>query len=304
MSSHKHTVTYILAALTIVVWSSTFISTKILLASFTPAEILLYRFTLAWVCMFAVYPRIHRWPKGSLSDTVRATARAEFPYLLAGITGGSLYFLAENYALRFSLASNVSLLVSTAPILTAIIAHFFLPSERLKSTIVSGALLAFAGAALVILNGTFVLRLHPAGDLLALSSALCWAFYSVIIKKTSDGIHPLYLVRKIFFYTILTMLPLCILPSFRSQIRFDFSALANPVMAFNLIFLTLFASCGAYVSWNRVIKALGATRANTFIYFIPLLTLLESAIILKEPLTLFALGGAALILFGVYRSKQ
>ena len=98
--------------------------------------------------MFIVYPHVHK-PE---------SLKTELLLLLAGVTGGSVYFLGENYALKFSLASNVSLLVSTAPILTAIAAHFFLKGERLHRNAIFGAIVAFAGAALVILNGKFVLK--------------------------------------------------------------------------------------------------------------------------------------------------
>lgn len=282
----KTTRYYILALLTVVVWSSTFISTKVLLGAFAPLEILVYRFALAWLFMFFLHPRFH----------APESLRSEAGIFLAGLTGGSIYFVAENYALKFSLASNVSLLVSTAPILTAVAARFLLKGERISGKTIGGALVAFAGAALVILNGKFVLKLNPIGDALALSSALSWALYSIIIKKTASRYPSFYITRKIFFYTLLTVAPVLIL----SPPRLDFSPLLDPKMAANLLFLTLFASCGAYVAWNGVIRALGPTRANNFIYFIPLLTLVESAVLLGEPLTPFALAGAALIIGGVY----
>lgn len=277
---------YALAVATIVVWSSTFIATKVLLSAFTPMEVLFYRFFLAWVFMFALYPRVHR-PE---------SAKSELLIALAGVAGGSLYFIAENVALSLSLASNVSLLVSTAPILTAVLAARFVPGERLERRFALGALVAFAGAILVILNGKFVLRLNPAGDILALSSSLSWAVYCVIIRRLKTSQNEFYVTRKIFFYTLVTALPALAL----SPLRMDFSPLRDPTMVICLAFLTLFASCAAYLSWNRVIRAFGPTKANAFIYFIPLLTLIESAIFIGEPLTPFALAGGLLIFAGVW----
>ena len=279
-------VTYAIAALVIAIWGSTFISTKVLLASFTPVEILVYRFALAYLVMLAVYPRFHRPEKW----------QTEIKLALAGISGGSLYFLAENFALRFSYASNVSLLVSTAPILTAILAHFLLKGERLQRRSLAGAAIAFAGAALVILNGAFVLRLNPAGDALAILSALSWAIYSVLIRGLDTKYPSYYVTRKIFFWTLVTTIPFL----FAFPVRLDFRPLLDPKIALNLAFLALFASSLAYVAWNRVIWSLGATKANNLIYFVPPVTLAESALLLDEPLTPFALIGAALIFVGVY----
>ena len=277
---------YILAFLVIIVWSSTFISTKVLLSAFTPVEILVYRFALAYLLMFIVYPRVHR-PE---------SLKTELKLFFAGITGGSAYFLAENFALSFSYASNVSLLVSTAPIITAVLAHFFLKGEGLSRRAFVGAVIAFSGAALVILNGKFVLRLNPLGDLLAIASALSWAIYSVIVRNLETKYSSYYITRKIFFYTLLTISPAL----FLSPVRFDFTPLLDASILVNLLFLAVFASCGAYVAWNRVIWSLGATKANNLIYFIPLLTLAESTTLLGEPLTPFAIVGAALIISGVY----
>lgn len=286
----NHRLYYILAIATIVIWSSTFISTKILLDVFSPVEILVYRFALAYLLMFAVYPHVHR-PE---------SLKTELKLFLAGLTGGTLYFVAENYALRFSLASNVSLLVSTAPILTAIAAHIFLKNEKITRNIIIGCAVAFAGVALVIFNGKFILKLNPLGDFLAVMSAVSWAAYSVIIKKLDTKYSTYYITRKIFFYTLLTVIPVM----FLSPVGFDLRPLLDWKMALNLVFLTVFASCAAYVVWSKVIWAFGATKANNFIYFIPLLTIFESSLLLKERLTVFALAGAALIFAGVYVTSR
>lgn len=276
----------VLAALTIIVWSSTFISTKVLLSVFTPIEILVYRFAFAYLLMFILYPRMHR-PE---------SLKTELKLFAAGVSGGSLYFIAENYALKFSLASNVSLLVSTAPILTAVAAHLFLKNEKLTRNAIVGALVAFVGAALIILNGEFVLKLNPAGDLLAVLSALCWAIYSIIVRDLDTKYSTYYITRKIFFWTIVTILPLLLI----SPVRLDFTPFLDWKIAGNMLFLALVASCAAYAAWSKVIWAFGATRANNFIYFIPLLTLIGSAVFLGEKLTPFALAGAALIFAGVW----
>jgi drug/metabolite transporter (DMT)-like permease len=281
---------YALAVVVIAIWSSTFVSTKVLLSAFTPIEILVYRFALAYLMMFLVYPRVHK-PE---------SLRTELLLALAGITGGSLYFVAENFALKISLASNVSLIVSTAPILTAIVAHIILKDEKITRNIIGGAVVAFLGAALVILNGTFVLKLNPLGDCLALASSFSWAVYSVAIRKLDSKRPSYYITRKIFFWTLVTIIPVL----FIASVRFDFRPLLDWKISANLLFLTLFASCGAYVAWNRVVWTLGATKANNFIYFIPLLTLVESAILIAEPLTPFAIGGAALIFVGVYITSR
>ncbi len=281
---------YSLAVLTVTVWSVTFLSTKVLLARFSPVEILVYRFAIAYVALLAVYPKFRK----------PASVREELAFFLGGAFGGALYFMGENYALRYSLASSVSLLVSTAPLLTVLAVRIFLPREaeagRDLGRTVTGSVLALAGVALTIFNGRFNLGLNPLGDALALLSAASWALYTVTVRRLGDGLHPLYVTRKIFFYTLACMVPVL----FFSPVRLDFSAFRDASVLGNLAFLSLIASCGAYVAWNAAINALGATKANNIIYLIPGLTLIFSALLIGEPVTAAAVTGAALTIGGVY----
>ena len=118
-----------------------------------------------------------------------------------------MYFLTENTALSFSTASNVGILVSSAPLVTAIAAAFFYKDERIDSRQVGGSLLAFVGMVLVVLNGKFILHLNTLGDSLALAAAVCWTFYSLILKGTSERYGTVFITRKVFFYGLLTMVP-------------------------------------------------------------------------------------------------
>ena len=174
------------ALFTVAVWGATFVSTKVLIAhSLTPAEIFLLRFALAYVCI---------WPlsKGRL----RAYGwRDEALLAAAGVTGGSLYFLTENMALEYAPASNVSLIVCTAPVWTALLLSLVYRGERMTRRQIGGSALAFAGMVLVVLNGRFVLHLSPKGDLLALSAALLWMVYSLAVKRIG-GRYPAVLKNR------------------------------------------------------------------------------------------------------------
>ena len=188
---------YIIAVAVITVWSTTFVSTKILLRSLSPEEIMFYRHVLAYLVLLAAYP--HRHPSGGF--------REELLFAGAGIFGSTLYFLTENYALKYSMASNVGLLLATTPMLTAIVARFLTTGEPFNRQLAAGFCIAFLGVFLVIFNGHFILKLHPIGDFLAIAAALSWAFYSTLVKKIGNRYNGIYITRKIFFYAIVTMLP-------------------------------------------------------------------------------------------------
>ena len=285
----KKGVYYLIAIIVIFIWSITFISTKMLLNGLEPAEIMFYRYIIAYISLILVYPKFHK----------SSGIREEILFLLTGIFGGTLYFLSENYALKFSLASNVGLLVASAPLLTAIVAHIFMKDEKVEKSWYIGAVVALVGVALVVFNGQFVLKLNPIGDFLAILAAFSWAIYSILIKKIGDLYNSIYITRKVFFYSIITMIPtLCF-----TGCKVDMVVLLDSRIILNLLFLGILASSICFVLWNKVIMVIGAVKSNNFIYLIPFVTMIASAIMLKENIKIIAILGGVLIILGVYISE-
>ncbi|WP_302257351.1 DMT family transporter [uncultured Alistipes sp.] len=283
---------YHLAALfTVSVWGATFVSTKALIAAgLTPAEIFLMRFALGYLCILPLAPRRLR----------AENRRDEAAFAAAGVCGGSLYFLLENVALEYAPASNVSLLVCTAPVWTALAAGRADRGERMTRRQAAGAALAAAGMALVVLNGRFVLYISPAGDLLALAAALSWMGYSLVIKRLGARYPASFIARKVFFYGMATILPVFAFRPFAATGEL----LARPVVWANLLFLGVVASGFCYALWNAVMRRLGAVRATNYIFFNPLVTMLTAALCIGERITAPALAGAAMILCGMWHAER
>jgi drug/metabolite transporter (DMT)-like permease len=284
----KKQIPYLLMAVfTVIVWGTTFVSTRVLLDyKVTPISIFFYRFVLAYVAICFFCPK-QLWA---------ATKKDEFLLFCAGLTGGSLYFIAENVALNLTLVSNVSLLVSTAPLITALLSHLFVKGEKLKRSLVYGSLVALAGVAFVLYNGSFILKIKPAGDILALTASVMWGIYTIILKQLDSRYSILFITRKVFFYGLISLLPVfCFTP-----LTVDTSILFLPAVLGNLFFLGFLASMLCYILWNMAVKHLGAVRTTNYIYFMPIVTLVTSAVIINETITPVALLGAALILGGVY----
>lgn len=280
-----------MALAAVVLWGTTFVSTKTLLGhGLTPADIMFYRFLQAYIIMWFFSPHFH-WPK-NLKD--------ELLFIGAGICGGSLYFLTENSALKLTLASNVALLVGTAPILTVLLSRFMLKTGRLRHNLIIGSLVALFGVACVVYNGSVILQIHPVGDLLSLTAAVTWALYNIFLKKLDGKYDTLYITRKIFFYGVLTLSPVFLI----RPLTTDIALLTQPAVLGNLLFLGLVASLFCYVIWNRAVKQLGTIATSNYIYIVPLVTMLSSALILKEQITPMALTGAVLILGGVYVAEN
>lgn len=282
---------HLYALFAVSVWGATFVSTKVLIAcGLSPAEIFVMRFALAYLC---ILPFTHRkWLADNWKDELLMAG--------IGITGGSLYFLTENMALEFALASNVSLIVCSAPLWTALLLSLLYRNERMNGRQIGGSILAFVGMVLVILNGRFVLQLNPKGDLLALAAAWLWVLYSLIIKQLDRRYEALFITRKTFFYGLLTILPWFLYEPF----SVDWQLLQQPAVAGNLLFLGMVASMLCYLVWAVALRELGVVRATNYIYLNPLVTILTAALFINERITPIALVGAAMILYGMWRAEK
>ncbi len=288
---NKNLLAHILAAFTILIWSATFICTKVLLDYLNPFSILFYRFLLAYIVLLIVYPKYRN--KFILKD--------EILYFFAGLTGVTLYLLLENTAVDYSTASNVGLIVSSAPIFTALAFSFFYKDEKIGKNFFMGFFIAFAGIFIVMFSGQKTFKINPLGDFLALFSAISWGGYSVLYRKiSSKNINIILITRKIFFYALLTMIPL----SFVFNISTDFAIFTNKTVIFNLIFLGGLASAVCYATWAYSCVTLGTIKTSVYIYLIPLLSLVISRVILNEKITLLKIVGCLFILSGVYISEK
>ena len=288
MKNREKLTGYLFALFTIVVWGSTFISSKKLLTVYTPSQIMLTRFLLAYCALWLLQPR-----------KLTLTRKQEAAFFLLGLSGCSIYFYTENTALTYTLASNVSIIVAAAPIFTAILAHFA-GEERFRRSTLWGFLVAFTGVVLVVCNGTFVLKLNPRGDFLALAAAACWAVYSVLLRRVSQGLDPILVTRRTLFWGAVTAIPLVLLEG----APYPTAPLLTPVVAGNFLFLGLIGSGLCYVLWNKAFHLLGVVATNNFIYLNPFVTIVVARIFLDEPISPLALLGAVLITVGVVVSQR
>lgn len=276
-----------LAFLIVAIWGTTFVATKVLIQSgLNPGDIFFVRFLIAYLCILPFSCK--RLWAGNLRD--------EALLLAAGVTGGSLYFLTENVALQYSYCSNVSLIVCSTPMLTTLLLGLFYREERVNLKQFLCSLAALAGMALVVLNGYFVLKLSLRGDLLALAAAVTWALYSLCMRMLGGRYPMLFVTRKIFFYGLLTILPLFLWRPLQTSPQ----VYMQPAVWGNLVFLGVVASFLCYFGWNVVLGRLGVVRSTNYIYLNPAVTLVASHLVLGEQITPLALLGAFMIVGGIY----
>lgn len=285
---NKNTKGYLLALTTIFIWSSTFIITKLILEYVTPIQILFWRIFIAIIVLFIIYPKFNRM----------RNLHSELLFLLSGVAL-AFYFIFENTALDITYSSNVGLLVALSPLFTAIIVSikekksYFIPKN------IIGLILSFLGVGLIVFGLSGIKGVHPLGDLLALSAGLMFSLYTGFLSDVHKVYHVIQKTRKVFIYVLFTMLVYALIKG--ESIAWQNIAFSTLLGVF---YLGIVASSFAFLFWNNAIDLIGTFKTNLFIYLIPLVTMIFSAIVFDDPITSIKILGAILILSGLYITER
>lgn len=303
-----NTIYHVLAIVIVAIWGLTFISTKVLLmAGLSPEEIFLVRFSIAYFGMW-LFCLWGRGSDASLTDSQSGQSPArlfcnslkdELLLVLAGVMGGSLYFWSENTALQYTMASNVSFIVCTTPLVTAIL-NAAVRRERIGRLTLLGGCLSLVGIGMIAFSGGEGFHLSFLGDALAMLASLTWAIYTVVTNGLLKKYPSALISRKVFFYGMLTIVPVLLVKGW----TFPAGRFLEPKVLLNTLFLGVVASLACYALWNSVIKRLGTVGSSNYIYLNPLFTLIAATLLLGERLTPVAIAGCLITLIGVWTASR
>ncbi len=286
---------HIAALIFVLMWGVSFVSTKVLIdkdgPGMGPVEVYVYRFAIAYLMILLISHkrfRSYSW-------------RDEWRFLLCGLSAGSIYFIAENTALKYTFATNVSLLTSLSPLITIFLLAFIYKTEKPGRGMVLGSFVAFIGAACVIFNSSANVGFNPLGDMLSLAAAFSWAVYSIILRGLSANYDVWYITRKTFFYGVVTALPFL---AIEPQLHNPLTLLTDTTVLTNLLFLSVGCSAVAYLLWSLCVRHLGAVTANNYMYLQAVVTMVASYFIINEPITAIGIIGCALVIGGLWIGEK
>ena len=210
-------------------------------------------------------------------------------YLLIGTVSIAAPFALYSYAAMHTPASLLSIVNATAPIFGLAWSALF-RDERITLRKAAGLALGIVGVALIVRppDGGVAAQVGPLAA--ALAACCCYGITGVLMKRFSSGASPRGMAAGNQLAAALVLLPL--LPFFPPL------AAPTPVVIANVLALALLASGVAFLLYFRLIADVGATRALTVTYLIPLFGVLWGWIFLGETLPATALAGGALILAG------
>jgi drug/metabolite transporter (DMT)-like permease len=218
--------------------------------------------------------------------------------VVLGVVGNTLYQLAFTVGLSLTSATNSSLILSTVPTMVALFAGA-LGLERITPRMWLGIGLGTTGVVLVIAaRGVgFDPRTVP-GDLLTILAVLCWAGYTVGLRRVPAGISPL----RVTTITAIAGTPGLVLAGLPGM--FQVRWVAVPLEAWLALgYAAVLSLIVAYLLWNRSVKAVGGTRTAIYMCITPLFAVAGAWLLLGErPHALQGIG-AILIIAGVLLTR-
>lgn len=234
----------------------------------------------------------------------------KWAFFLPGLFVGFLFaaeFLFLFVALDLTTVSRTTLLFYTMPLWMAVLAHLFIPGERLSPIRWAGIVIAIAGVVLVLSESLFSEKaegnLGWLGDLLCLTGAAFWALLALIIRITPFGqaSNETQLSYQLVVSAII-LIPASIILSviapesaiFGPLVR-DFTPLIGGVVVFQVVVVV----CFGFTAWLWIVRNYPATQMASFIFLTPVFGAAFGVLLLGEPLTFRLVTSLVLVSIGI-----
>jgi drug/metabolite transporter (DMT)-like permease len=272
------------------IWGLNFSITKIALDQIPPLPFTAVRFIISSLLLWVILRVVEG--KAPLSA-------GELKILvLLGLLGNTFYQLTFTLGLDRTAATNSALILSTVPTVVAVFAGA-LGLERITRRMWWGIGLGTLGVVLVIATrgvgfevGTLV------GDLLTVVAVLCWAGYTVGLRRVPGGISPL----RVTTITTIAGTPGLVLAGLPGMARLEWGAVDLKAWA-ALGYAAVLSLVVAYLLWNRSVKAVGGTRTAIYMCVTPLFAVAGAWLLLSERPHPLQGVGAVLIVAGVLLTR-
>jgi drug/metabolite transporter (DMT)-like permease len=272
-------------------WGLSFIWTTILFKYYSPVAIIFIRLILSSSFLFILILILNKREKVDRSDFLW--------FLFAALFNPFLYFMGENYGLKFSSPTIASIIIATIPVFSPIVAYVSY-RERLSLLNIAGILVSFAGVVLMLVTKDFSLAVDKRGIFCLAGAVAASLVYSVLQRKLTFKYSSLTIIAWQNFIGIFYFLPLFIFSGSASC----FSVPLNREIVTSFLLLSILASSLSFVFYTKTIQMIGISKSNIFSNLIPVFTGVFSFLLLSESFSLRKIAGMIIVISGVYLSER
>ncbi|MBN1819182.1 MAG: DMT family transporter [Prolixibacteraceae bacterium] len=278
------------AIISMLFWGMSFVWTAIALRYYNPVTIIFIRLILssalmfAWIKLFGVFNKIRREDYGL--------------FLISSLFNPFLYFLGENYGVKFTSPTVSAVIIATIPLVVPVMGYFVL-KERLSKLNIVGLAISFMGVLIMILTRGFKLET----SLIGLSSLLFAVFsavgYAVYLKKLTLRYSPVFIIAVQNLLGVLYFLPVFLL----LDLGHFLSVRPNFELISSIVALAVLCSSLAFVAFTIATKEIGVSKTNVFANLIPVFTGIFSFIVIGEELNSQKILGILIVVAGLFFSQ-
>lgn len=267
-------------------WGGNTVGAKFGLEMLGPMWSAFVRFVLGIICVaiFARFAGERLWPTPSELKPI-AWVGAFF----------TLQIATMNIGIDLSTGSMSSVLIATNPLFAALFAHWLLPGSRLTPTRVTGLVLAFAGAALVLLLGTGQIEfsLTGIGNLICIFSAWILGIRLIMSAKALKSIAPMRLA----VWQMIVSLPVFAVLGFAFE-TVNVDAIGWKPIA-GLVYQGVVVAGIGFTASFWLIQRYQPTVMMSFNFVSPISGVILSWWLLGDDITVWLLAGMALVAAGL-----
>ena len=210
----------------------------------------------------------------------------------------SLLFSAQictfNLGTKYTTAGRSSVLINVNPFFIAILAHFFIPGDRLSSKKIIGLILAFAGIFVVFSDKIETKEPHLIGDIIMLTSGFLFSILTIYTKKLMQRMDVYKIIFGEMFFGLVPFLALNMIFERSAQYVFSYQLLTA------IIYQGCIVASVAFIVWTTLLQRYSASKISAFLFASPLFGIGLSALILHETITPYLVIGALLVAAGIY----
>ena len=274
------------------IWGAAFFFIKIAIRDMSPSTLVLSRAAFGAVTLGLIFAARRQTPFPS------GTRERLLPFLGMAVFGSLLPWVAIAFGEESISSALASILNATTPLWTAVFAYWVLPAERPSGLNYLGVAVGFLGTGILIAPDLIgqPLRATTIGALAVAGAAASYAAAALLQRRTLRGVSPL----QVGFWQLTLTAPLALavaLPTIGA------THLRTPSIA-ALLFLGVGGSGLGFLLYYFTMNTLGATRATTVTFLLPVTAVFWGATLLRESITIPILAGMAVILLGVFLTGQ